>query len=210
MSRQDWFRNTEWNESIERAFEEKLRRARQKSQRLRIQACMLATSHPAITLQLLQRYFALGDEFDRAQAYCDQANAFLSLGRVEEAVTSFERALDREVEFPNCKTQAYIDLPFLIVTRGLRDRFDQAEHLLRDHRSRLTFPVDRFMWHSALALIAKSRGEGAAASEHASRALIEANQRHSGFRYHSTIGLVSHLHQKLIEELTQMSGKPLQ
>src|SRR5471030_1529246 len=42
----EWFRQTEWNDSAERAFEEKLGRARRKAQYLRIQACTLAQSEP--------------------------------------------------------------------------------------------------------------------------------------------------------------------
>jgi tetratricopeptide (TPR) repeat protein len=209
MSHQDWFRNTEWNESIERAFEEKLRRARQKSQYLRIQASTLAESHPTVALRLLERYLALDDKFDRAQAYCDQATAFRELGRIDDAVSAYEKALHREAECPNLKTQAYVELPFLIATRRLLERFDQAEQILRDYQSRLTFPVDRFMWHSAMALIAESRGDGASASEHAARALIEANQRHSGLQFHPAIGLVTQRHQRLIDQLTPMSGKPV-
>lgn len=210
MSHQDWFRNTEWNETIERAFEGKLRRTRKKSQYLRIQANTLAESHPTVALRLLDKYFALDDKFDWAQGYCDQAKAFLSLGRVDEAVVAYEKALDREMAFPNLQTQAYLDLPFLIVTRGLHERFDQAERILRDRQSRLTFPVERFTWHSALALIAKRRGDGAMASEHATLALKEADTRHSGFQFHSSLGLVTEAHQQLINELIPLSGKPSQ
>ena len=73
----EWFRNTTWNESIQAAFDAKLRRARRKGQYLRIQACTLARSHPEIALELLERYLALPDDFDRAQAYVDRAMAFL-------------------------------------------------------------------------------------------------------------------------------------
>lgn len=209
MSRDDWFRNTTWNESLEKAFEAKLRRARSKSQYLRIQASHLRETHPIVALRLLERYFGLGDKFDWAQAYCDQANAFLCLGRIDDAIASYKKALAREAEYPNVKTQAYIDLPFVIVTRSVRARFDEAEQLLRDHQSRLTFPVDRFMWHAALALIAKNRGNSASASEHASRALVEASHQESGFRYHPTIGLVPERYRSLVEELTPLSNKPL-
>jgi tetratricopeptide (TPR) repeat protein len=209
MSRDDWYRNTEWNESIETAFEEKLRRARRKSQYLRIQASCLSESHPVAALRLLERYFGLGDKFDWAQAHCDRARAFLSLGRIDDAITSYESALGREAEFPNLKTQAYLELPFLIATRSLRKKFDQAAQILRDHQARLTFPVDRFMWHAAMALIAKTRGDSASAAEHASSALTEASQHHSGFRFHPTIDLVPDRYQGLIDQLTPISGKPL-
>lgn len=209
MSRDDWFRNTKWNESIERTFEEKLRRARRKSEYLRIQAGGLAESHPVVALQLLERYFAIGEKVIWAQAYCDQARAFLTLGRVDDAITSYERALDREAEFPNVITQAYIELPFLIATRGLGERYDRAARILQDNQSRLTFPVERFKWHAALALIAKCRGDNVSASEHASRALAEANQCHSGFRYHPAIGLVQQHYRTLINQLTPISGMPI-
>lgn len=138
MARDDWFRNTEWNESIERAFEEKLRRARRKSEYLRIQASGLAESHPHVALQLLERYFAIGEKVLWAQAYCDQARAFLTLGRLDDTITAYEKALDRETEFPNVITQAYIEFPFLIATRRLGERYDRATQILQVNQSRLT------------------------------------------------------------------------
>jgi hypothetical protein len=71
MNSKDWFRNTDWNAEIEKAFFEKLRRARDKSQYIRIQASTLASSNPEVALKLLEHYFALGDKFDYAQAYVD-------------------------------------------------------------------------------------------------------------------------------------------
>ena len=86
----DWFRNTTWDGIIERAFDEKLRRARRKEQYLRIQACTLARSHPEVALKLLDRYFELQDDFDHAQAHVDRATALLALGRVGEALAAYE------------------------------------------------------------------------------------------------------------------------
>ena len=85
----EWFRNTTWNASIERAFDDKLRRARRKEQYLRIQACTLARLHPDVALKLLDRYFALPNDFDHAQAHVDRATAYLALGRVAEALTAY-------------------------------------------------------------------------------------------------------------------------
>ena len=67
MSAEDWFRNRDWNDKIEAAFYEKLRRARRKEQYLRIQACILADSCPKVALKLLDEYFELKDDFDHAQ-----------------------------------------------------------------------------------------------------------------------------------------------
>jgi tetratricopeptide (TPR) repeat protein len=106
MSPDDWYRNTEWNHEIAGRFEARLKRARRKAQYLRIQACSLARSEPRVALQLLTRYFALGDDFDHAQAYVDQAAAYKHLGELDNAIASYEQALKREAEFPNLQTQA--------------------------------------------------------------------------------------------------------
>ena len=64
MGARAWFASTTWSDSIAAAFEERLRRARLKSQYLRIQANCLTTSHPEVALKLLKRYFAMGDNRD--------------------------------------------------------------------------------------------------------------------------------------------------
>jgi tetratricopeptide (TPR) repeat protein len=204
LADQDWFRNKTWSEAIGRRFEEKLRRARHKSQYLRIQASTLANSEPDIALRLLERYFAQDDKFDLVQAYCDQAAAFLKLDRIDDAITAYENALARETEFPHNKTYAYLDLPFLVATRAIRERFERASELLEIHKSRLMFPVDRFRWHAAQALIANARADATGASGHAVQALNEAKQEHSGFRYHAHVGLVGQRSEGLIGVLRSM------
>lgn len=196
-----WFRKTTWNETIERAFEEKLRRARRKEQYLRIQASTLARTYPEVALKLLDRYFGLPDDFDHAQAHVDRATSLLALGRINEAIASYEAALAREAEFPNLQTQAYLDLPYLIATRGVRERYDQALQLLEAYMARLRFPVDLFRWNAARALIAADENDLSAAKEHARRALEAAAREHSGFRYHPSVGLVTEEYDSVITKL---------
>lgn len=197
----DWFRNTTWDAAIEQAFDEKLRHARRKEQYLRIQACTLARSHPEVALQLLDRYFGLHDDFDHAQAHVDRATALLTLGRVDEALGAYEAALAREAVFPNLQTHAYLDLPYIVATRGVRERYTRALELLRLHESRLTFPVDRFRWHAAQALIATATGEAETVRSHATRALEAASRDNSGFRYHPSVGLVTPQYEAVVRKL---------
>src|SRR5690606_36233738 len=147
-------------------------------------------SEPRVALQLLDRYFELGDDFDHAQAYVDQATAYRSLGQLENAVKSYEQALRREAEFPNLQTQAYLELPFLIATTPIPERFDQAQSLLDHFSARLMFPVDVFRSNAAYALILAARSQGGEAPAYAQAALDACATEKSGFRYHPNLGLV--------------------
>jgi len=197
----DWFRNTTWNVEVEKMFEEKLRRARRKEQCLRIQASTLARSHPEVALRPLDDYFRLPDDFNHAQAHVDRAEALLALDRVSEAVESYEAALVREKAFPNLQTQAYLDLPYLIATHGIRNLYGRAVDLLQTNEARLMFPVDRFHWYASRALIADSEGDRQLAKTNAKCALEAAAVDHSGFRYHASVGLVTGKYDDVIKKL---------
>ena len=197
----DWFRNATWNEAIERAFDEKLRRARSKAQRLIIQASTLVRSHPEVALKLLDRYFQLPDDIFRSGAHVSRAEALLALGRIEEAIGAYEAALACEEAFPNILTQAYLDLPYLVATNKIRERYEQALGLLGTHEARLTWPVEHFRWHAASALIAADQGEHSTAEAEAEHALDWARRRRSGFRYHASLGLVTEQYSGVIREL---------
>ena len=205
MANSEWFRNTEWNDSIERAFFTKLARARRKAEYLRIQASILSQRHPNAALKLLEQYFSLGDPLFGAQAHLDRASAFLSLGNMAEALQSFEEALATEARRPNVLTEAYVRYPFAVAVHGIKDRYERVSQILEDHRRRLTFPVERFRWHAARALIAADLGQTVEAGDHARKALAQAAADHSGFRHHPNIGLVGTAFQDLRERLERMS-----
>ena len=202
----EWFRNTTWDLAVEAAFDQKLSRARRKAQYLRIQACTIARSHPEVALRLLDRYFQLPDNFDHAQAHADRATALLALGRTNEAIASYEAALAREATFPKLRTQAYMELPYLIATCGIREQYDRALQLLQASEARLMFPVDLFRRHAAQALISADQGDLTQAKVHADLALRASERDHSGFRYHPTVGLVTGHYDEVISKLRMFSA----
>jgi tetratricopeptide (TPR) repeat protein len=200
----EWFRNTTWNPSIERAFDDKLRRARRKEQYLRIQACTLAWSHPDVALKLLDRYFALPNDFDHAQAHVDRATAYLALGRVADALAAYEDALTRESVFPKLQTEAYIAFPYFAATRGVQEQYARALELLLKHKSRLMFPVDHFRWHTARALIAAATLDAKTAKSHSQQAIEAGARAHSGFRHHTSVGLVTKQYDQVVKQLEKL------
>ena len=201
MADDEWYRNKSWDSEVPAAFEAKLKRARRKSQYLRIQASYLASSYPTIALSLLERYFQQGDDFDDAQAHVNRAEAYLALGRLEDAFGAYEAALMREAEFPNLLTSAYLELPYQIALHGASHRYAQALTLLSAAKPRLMFAADHFMFHAAKAIISAAQGSEPDARAEASLALEAAGQSHSGIRYHPTAGLISERHAKALQLL---------
>ncbi len=202
LKRHEWFRNTSWNSETEAAFFKKLARARDKSQYLRIQACTLADRCPEVALRLLDQYFATGKHFGVAQAHVDRATAYRCLNQLEAAIVAYEAALDVD---PTLSTQAYVELPFLIATERLSQHYDRAISLLEAHEDRPAWPLERFRWSCALALIRAERGDHRAAQEAARRALAALSETQSGFRYHPQLGLVRKTDESLLKQLKELA-----
>ena len=201
----DWYRNTSWDDSTSLAFEAKLARAHKKDQYLRIQACTLATARPRVALQLLDRYFELPVCIDRAQAHVDMATALHALGEEDMAAAAYEAALEREEEFPNVLTQAYLELPLLIATAPLPDRYQRALELLDDNEDRVKFPVEQFRWHASRAFILHAQGRVGPGSHHAQLAVVASQCSDSGLRYHPTFGLIDGQYDGLVQRLADFA-----
>jgi len=205
MAADDWLRNKDWNHEIEAKFFEKLKRARDKSQYLKIQASYLARKYPLVALNLLDRFFALGENPDIAIAYSEQATAYDALGRFDDAVRSLQKALAREKEYPNVKSTAWSQFAMLVASKNLEPHFNKALEVLSENRQYATFPVQRFEWHTASALILAAQGNTRAAKDHAICALAESDAKHSGFRYHAKVGLVGNKYESLQDRLLALS-----
>jgi len=203
LSKEDWYRNEEWNDEIAEAYFAKLNRARNKDQYLRIQACYLASSHPEVALDLLEEYFALNEPFDFAQAYCDKATAYIALGNIDAAIKAYENALVQE-STGAVKTEAYINLPMLFTEYGMKENYQKGIELLETNIERLIFPVDYFRWHATMAIFRKSLGNMEEASKQAGLALDAAQIKKSGFRFHQKHGLVGKKYADIVNQLREI------
>jgi len=208
MSRDDWFRHTDWNTEIEADFDAHLRRARDKGQPLKIQAAMLAATHPEAALHLLDRYLESGNRLFLAEAYQTQARARLALGDIPGATESYCAALSREAEFPNLRTTSYVEYPLFVAEHGLQERYADALDVLDGKKALLgfAFPVEHFMWHAAKALIYSAQGKEQSARSEAQAAITAADQTSSGLRYHQSLGLVGERYGKLRQRLRELSA----
>lgn len=189
LSKDDWYRNSNWDAGIETAFFQKLKRARNKFEYLRIQASYLSERHPRTALRLLGEAFELGENFDTASAHVAAAEAYLALDQIDDAVESYEAAIAREVEFPTLQTEARIKLPFLIVTMGIEDKYERAIEILDTHTCTVYFHSDGYKWNATKALIMQFYGLCDEAKQFAQAALSAAQVTDSGLRYHRKVGL---------------------
>ena len=114
----------------------------------------------------------------------------MALGDVAGAVSSYRSALAREEEFPNTRTNSFVEYPLLVAEQGLAEHFADALRVFAVRRADVAFPVQRFMWHAARALILSAQREPMQAQEEARIALASADASSSDFRYHQSLGLV--------------------
>jgi hypothetical protein len=70
----------------------------------------------------------------------------------------------------------------------------------------VAFPVQRFMWHAARALILFAQGKSEEASTEAGMALFAAEESSSRYRYHRSVGLAGNGYHDRRERLRQMSS----
>lgn len=201
MSADDWYRNKNWDASVEEHFYSKLKRARtQRDQYLVIQALTLADNHPEVTLRLVNQYFeSRKDQFEDVRALLAKANACRALNNLAGCISAFKEVLEREREFPNHQTKAYLDYPYLVATHKIENEYGNAIDVPSEHMDRLMFPLDHYKWHAARALI---RGDGTEAQ----KALEAAKVKRSGFWFHQDVGLVGKEHEKTIKNLRKISS----
>lgn len=200
MSSEDWYRNENWNASIEEHFYSKLKRTRtQRDQYLVIQALTLADIYPEVSLRLVNEYFeSRKDQFDDIRALLAKANACKTLNDLDGCISAFKEVLGREREFPNYQTGVYLDYPYLVATQKIENEYANAVDVLNEHVDRLTFPLDYYKWHASKALINNDGSE-------AQKALDAAKVKRSGFRFHQDVGLVGKEHEKTIKHLCKIS-----
>ena len=131
----DWFRNSEWNDEIEAAFEAKLVRARSKAQYLNIQAYTLLASDPSVAASLARRAIGCADASQTARAGLYLGTALAIAGDLDGAIAALEGAIEAERHEPMYRTAAHLDQALLVALARRDDMYDLALERLGDERS---------------------------------------------------------------------------
>lgn len=157
----EWFRNTDWNDEIEIAFDTRLGRARDKAQYLNIQAYTLLATHPRVAADLCHRVLALGEPSQTARAGLYLGTALAMQRDFDGAISALEGAIEAEQREPRHRTAAYLDQALLIALAKRDDMYDIALERLDCERA---LPVSEQPLTAliALAIIGSERGENVA------------------------------------------------
>jgi len=150
----------------------------------------------------------MGDHFDIAQAQVNKAQALTALGEIDAALSAYSEALEREPNFPNYKTDAYLDFVLLVLNARKTDFYARALEVLDEFQDRPLFPIDRYKAHGARALILLELGRTAEARSSGKLALTAAAERRSGFRYHQNLGLVGNVEDEFNARVTALAHAP--
>lgn len=171
-----------------------------------IQAVTLVETHPDDALELVELYFDSRTESAHdVRAYSVCARAKLLLGDTGGALRAFKDVLSLERACPGFKTNAFVEYPLLVATERVRGEFAEAVSVLNERAADCAFPVHRFMWHAAYALILMETAATDEAKTHAREALKAAGAQAAGFRYHQGLGLVGPEHARTVELLREIS-----
>ena len=193
----DWFRKSTWGKVDAEDFERRLSRARatNRPQYLRIQAVhLLETREPeliATALTLASRVTSdYPDNIQTSPAHHLAGQCHEVLGDTAAALASYRLAIETESRVPSVWTDAYLDFGWLVARRRSRVHYAEALALLTRYSDRPVFPIQRYLYHAASALIAHDEGEPETARTAARAALAAAHTRTAPFAYHRQLGLV--------------------
>ncbi len=94
----------------------------------------------------------------------------------------------------------------MVATQRLESEYECALRFLDDRKSDMAFPIGRFKWNAAYALILSAMGRSAEARPYASAAVAAAQEQSSEFCKHRGLGLVGPEYGQLVQRLADLSA----
>ncbi|MEI8213460.1 MAG: hypothetical protein WCI02_15035 [Planctomycetota bacterium] len=211
MPTTDWYRRTTWTEVDQSEFAAKLKRARDKPQYLRIQALHLSEAglYSAAIDLLHQIVKEFPDASQITQSHLQLAHAYAKTDKPDLALQQFKLTLELQRKYPNWQTSVWLDYPVYVIENKIASEYVNARSVLLElNLSRsLSFPIERYRYFACLALLDENDGKLDSARQNASHAMAACDEKHSGFRYHPTVGLVGQQRDALFSRLLHLNSK---
>lgn len=211
MPTTDWYRRTTWTEVDQNEFATKLKRARDKPQYLRIQALHLSEAglYSAAISLLHQIVKEFPDASQITQVYLQLAHAYAKTDKPDLALQQFKLTLESQRKHPSWQTSVWLDYPTYVIENKMFTEYGNARSILSEFysSSSLSFPIERYRYFACLALLDENDGKLDSARQNASHAMAACDEKHSGFRYHPTVGLVGQKCDSLSSRLLHLNPK---
>jgi tetratricopeptide (TPR) repeat protein len=204
MASDDWYRNNDWNDTIETDFEARLKRSRgafNKAQYLRIQASYLLDNAEKINqlvgLRLMNRMITdfPTEEFSVVFGHEQLGDYYFKTGDLDKAEQYFRIVTDiYKIENSRSGTSAMADLKLAetILNSKQSNKFSEAYKLCKDHPvDELTFNSDKFYYAALMAHLCDKMNKTDEAKEFAKTALEISTITKPQLSRHKAIGLVN-------------------
>jgi len=202
MASDDWFRNNNWNDTIETEFEARLKRSRgafHKAQYLRIQAGYLLNSSDkniqVVGLRLMNRMLSdfPTEEFSITLGHEQLGDYYFKTGDLNNAEHYFRIVTDRyKTKNTRSGTSAIADLKLAetILNSDQSNKFEEAYNLCKEHPvDELTFNSDKFYYAELMAHLCDKMNKTDEAKYFAKSALEISKITKPQFSRHKTIGI---------------------
>lgn len=223
MSKDDWYRNTEWSDQIESEFEARLKRSRgnsNKAQYLRIQASYLLdsskTENQKKGIQLMERVINDYPEetFSTIHGHEQLGDYFLKNGDYEQAEKHFRIVTDYYHSNTRSGTTGLADLKLseTILLSEQEDKLQEAYELstskFEETGGNLLMNNQKFYYATLMANLCVRMGEIEEASSYANSALQLSTITEPQFNRHKTVGIIE-ADTNTLERLKKIEEKTL-
>lgn len=194
----DWYRKTSWNENDEKDFFEKLKRARNYSrpQYLRIQAITLISTENQNLLKVAENLLVKiledypEEKFEKSLTFNSLGNIYKQRNELEKAREFYRKSLNFEKEYPNVKTDSYLQFAELTIKLQKLSEYDYVRSLLEPEISESLFPIEKYKGFTILSIINSQNGNLEKAKKYENLANENANAKTTNLRYHKYLGIV--------------------
>ena len=223
MSKDDWYRNTEWNDQIESEFEARLKRSRgnsNKAQYLRIQASYLLdsskTENQKKGIHLMERVINDYPEetFSTIHGHEQLGDYYLKNGDYEQAEKHFRIVTDHYHSNTRSGTTGLADLKLseTILLSDQEDKLQEAYELstikFDQTGGDLGLNDQKFYYATLMANLCLRMDKTEEASEYANSALKLSTITEPQFNRHKTVGIIK-ADKNTIERLKKIKEKSL-